>query len=134
MFKLLKNFGKKEWILTIISFILIIVQVWLELKMPDYMSEITVLAQTEGSKMSDILLNGGYMLLCSFGSLISAIVVGYLIANLSSLFSMKVRKHLFNKVEKLSIHEIKGFSTSSLITRTTNDITPLEMLIGMSIQ
>ena len=134
MFKLLKNFGKKEWLLVIISFILIVCQVWLELKMPDYMSEITKLVQTEGSKMSDILINGGYMLLCAFGSLVSAIVVGYLIAKLSSLFSMKVRKRLFSKVEDLSMHEVKSFSTSSLITRTTNDITQVEMLIGMGLQ
>ena len=134
MFKLLKNFGKKEWLLVIISFILIVCQVWLELKMPDYMSEITKLVQTEGSKMSDILINGGYMLLCAFGSLVSAVVVGYLIAKLSSLFSMKVRKRLFSKVEDLSMHEVKSFSTSSLITRTTNDITQVEMLIGMGLQ
>ncbi len=134
MFKLLKSFGKREYFLVIISFILIIGQVWLELKMPDYMSEITKLVQTEGSKMSDILANGGYMLLCAFGSLVFAVIVGYFIANLSSLFSMKVRKQLFNKVEELSIHEIKGFSTSSLIIRTTNDITQVEMLIGMGLQ
>ena len=134
MFKLLKSFGKKEWVLVLISFSLIICQVWLELKMPDYMSEITKLVQIEGSKMSDILINGGYMLLCAFGSLVSAIVVGYLIAKLSSLFSMKIRKRLFNKVEDLSMHEIKSFSTSSLITRTTNDITQVEMLVGMGLQ
>ena len=76
MIKLLKNLTRREWILSGISFLLIIAQVWLELKMPDYMSEITVLVQTEGSKMADILLNGGYMLLCAFGGLIAAIIVG----------------------------------------------------------
>lgn len=134
MIKLLKNFNKKEWFLIIISFILIFAQVWLELKMPDYMSEITILVQTEGSKMGDILKNGGYMLLCAFGSLLSAILVGYLIANISSIFSMKVRKKLFDKVENLAMQEVKQFSTSSLITRTTNDITQIEMLIGMGLQ
>ena len=79
MLKLIKNFGKKEWLLVIISFILIFSQVWLELKMPDYMSEITKLVQTEGSKMEDILVNGAMMMLCAFCSLISAIIVGYLI-------------------------------------------------------
>ncbi|MCI5967364.1 MAG: ABC transporter ATP-binding protein/permease, partial [Tenericutes bacterium] len=115
-------------------FVLIFGQVWLELKMPDYMSKITQLVQTEGSEMKDILINGGYMLLCAFGSLVSSIIVGYLIANISSLFSMKVRKKLFNKVEDLAMHEVKNFSTSSLITRTTNDITQIEMLIGIGLQ
>jgi len=134
MIKLIKNFNKKEWGLVFISLLLIVGQVWLDLKMPDYMSQITKLVQTEGSKMIDIIKNGGYMLLCSLGSLIAAIIVGYLIANLSSSFSMKVRKKLFNKVENLSLHEVKQFSTSSLITRTTNDITQVEMFIGMGLQ
>ncbi len=134
MFKLIKNFSKKEWILVFISFILIISQVWLDLKMPDYMSEITKLVQTEGSKMSDIITNGFYMLLCALGSLMLAMIVGYFVANLSSSFSMKVRKKLFTKVEDLSIHEIKMFKPDSLITRTTNDITQVEMLIGMGLQ
>jgi len=134
MLKLVKNFNKKEWGLILISLFLIIGQVWLDLKMPDYMSEITKLVQTEGSKMADILRNGGYMLLCAFGSLIAAIFVGYLVSHISSSFSMKVRKKLFNKVLNLSTHEIKQFSTNSLITRTTNDITQVEMLIGMGLQ
>lgn len=134
MLKLLKNLTKKEWILALVCFILIFGQVWLELKMPDYMSEITKLVQTEGSKMADILKNGGYMLLCAFGSLLSAIIVGYLVANISSIFSMRTRKKIFDKVENLSMQEVKQFSTSSLITRTTNDITQVEMLIGMGLQ
>lgn len=134
MIKLLKNITKREWIIAFISFVLIFAQVWLELKMPDYMSEITRLVQLEGSKMNDILLNGGYMLLCAFGSLIAAIFVGYLIANISATFSKRTRKQLFNKVESLSTHEVKQFSTSSLITRTTNDITQVEMLVGMGLQ
>ena len=134
MIKLLKNLGKKEWMLAIISFILIIGQVWLELKMPDYMSEITVLVQTEGSQMSEILKNGAYMIACALGSLLSAIVVGYLASNISATFSMKVRKKLFNKVENLAMNEVKDFSTSSLITRTTNDITQIQMLIAMGLQ
>ena len=134
MFKLFKNFNKKDVILIIVSFILVCLQVWLDLKMPDYMSKITVLVQTEGSKMQDILLNGGYMLLCAFGSLVSAIIVGYLASNISASFSMKIRKKLFDKVENLGVHEIKQFSTSSLITRTTNDITQIQMLISMGLQ
>ena len=134
MFKLLKNISKKQWFFIMISFVLIVGQVWLELKMPDYMSEITVLVQSEGSNMKDILINGGYMLACALGSLLSAIIVGYLVSNISATFSMKVRKKLFNKVENLSMHEVKQFSTSSLITRTTNDITQVQMLISMGLQ
>ena len=134
MLKLLKNFSKKEWGIVLACTILIIGQVWLELKMPDYMSEITVLVQSEGSKMLDILINGVYMLICAFGSLIAAIITGYFISNLSAKFSLNVRKKLFNKVEELSMHEVKQFTTSSLITRTTNDITQVEVIISMGLQ
>lgn len=134
MFKLLKNLQKRDWILIVISFILIFAQVWLELKMPDYMSQITKLVQTPGSQMSEILTNGGYMVGCALGSLLAAFVTGYFISGISSSFSMNVRKKLFNKVEDLSMQEIKQFSTSSLITRTTNDITQMEMVIAMGLQ
>ena len=134
MLKLLKNFGKREWCFVLISFVLIFGQVWLELKVPDYMSQITILVQTEGSSMKDILINGGYMLLCTLGSLILAVIVGYITANLSALFSKKTRSKLFRKIEDLGMQEVKQFSTSSLITRTTNDITQLEMLIAMGLQ
>ena len=134
MIKLLKNLRKKEWLLALICLILIVVQVWLELKMPDYMSEITVLVQSEGSQMSDIIHNGAYMLGCALGSLISAVIVGYIVANISSTFSMNIRKRLFNKIGDLATSEIKQFSTSSLITRTTNDITQIQMFIVMGLQ
>lgn len=134
MIKLLRNFGKKEWILATVCLVLIIGQVWLELKMPDYMSQITILVQTEGSEMSEILENGVYMLACAFGSLISAVIVGYIVSGISASFSMKVRKKLFNKVENLAMSEVKNFSTSSLITRTTNDITQIQMLVSMGLQ
>ena len=134
MFKLFKSFNKKDWLIVGISIILIFAQVWLELKMPDYMSEITILVQTEGSKMSDILSNGGYMLLCAFGSMVGAIIVSYFISKLSANFSKNTRKSLFDKVETLSMNEVKSFSTNSLITRTTNDVTQVEMFIGMGLQ
>ena len=130
----MKNFTKKEWLIVFVCFILIFLQVWLELKMPDYMQEITVLVQTEGSKMSDILENGALMLLCAFGSLVFAIIVGYFVSWLSATFSRRTRKNLFNKVENMAMQEVKSFSTSSLITRTTNDITQVEMLIAMGLQ
>lgn len=134
MFKLFKNFTKKDYLLIFISLIFILVQVWLDLKLPDYMSEITKLVQTEGSKMSAILENGGYMLLCAFGSLLSAVLVGYISSNVSASFSKTIRKKLFDKVENLGIAEVKNFSTSSLITRTTNDITQIQMFISMGLQ
>ena len=134
MFKLLKNFGKREWILAVISLLLIIIQVGLDLKMPDYMSEVTVLVQTEGSKMQDILVNGAYMLACSIGSLVSSIIVGFIVSELAATLSMKIRKRLFDKVQNLAMNEVKQFSTSSLITRTTNDITQIQMLVAMGLQ
>lgn len=134
MIKLLKNLGKKDGILVLMCLIFILAQVWLELKMPDYMSQITVLVQTEGSQMSEILTQGTYMLLCALGSLVSAVFTGYLASKLSSQFSMKIRKKIFDKIENLSMQEVKQFSTSSLITRTTNDVTQVEMLIAMGLQ
>lgn len=134
MLKLLKNLTKKEWIFAIFCIILIIGQVWLELKIPDYMSEITVLVQTEGSKMQDILLNGGYMILCALGSLIFAIGAGYFAAYIASEFSKNTRKQIFDKVQTIDTEEVKTFQTSSLITRTTNDVTQVEMLLAMGLQ
>lgn len=134
MIKLFKNFKVKDYAVIFISVVLIFMQVWLDLKMPDYMSEITILVKTEGSKMADILKNGGYMMACAFGSLVSSIFVGYLIANLSASFSLTLRKKLFDKVLSLGLNEVNNFSTSSLITRTTNDITQIEMFVGMGLQ
>ena len=134
MTKLLKRFKKKEWLFSFIALLLIVVEVWLELKMPDYMSQITRLVQTEGSKMSEIIYNGTWMIICAFGSLVAAIIVGYIIANVASSFSMNLRKSIFSKVEELSMSEIKLFKTNSLITRTTNDITQIEMLISFGLQ
>ena len=134
MIKLLKNLGKKEWLLIAIAFVLIIGQVWLELKMPDYMSEITQLVKTEGSSMKDILINGSYMLACALGSFAAAVITGYLVSRLSTNFSMKIRERLFDKVGRLAMQEVKSFSTSSLITRTTNDVTQIEMLMAMGLQ
>ncbi len=134
MLKLFKSFSKKDIIFIIFSVSLVVLQVFLELRMPEYMSEITRLVQIEGSKFSDIMTQGAYMLLCAFLSLVSAIAVGYFASHVSSSFSMNLRKKIFNKVQSFSTAEIKKFSTSSLITRTTNDVTQIEMLIGMGLQ
>ena len=134
MLKLLKGFTKKDWLTILVGIVFIVAQVWLDLKLPDYMSRITVLVQTKGSAMSDIVMQGVYMLLCAFGSLVFAVITGYLMASLSSNFSMTIREKLFKKVENLAIQDIKKFSTSSLITRTTNDVTQIQMLIAMGLQ
>ena len=134
MFKILKNLNKKQKVLIVFSTILICLQVWLELKMPDYMATITTLVETEESKMVDIIRNGSMMLLCALGSLTTSILTGYLLAYVTCNFSLNVRKNIFKKVEELSTHDIKEFSTSSLITRTTNDVTQIEMFLGMGLQ
>jgi len=134
MIKLFKNLTKREVLYAIICILLIVVQVWLELTIPDYMSEITQLVQTEGSKMADIIREGTYMVGCALASLVCSIIVGYFAARVASSFSATIRKKIFDKVEKMGIAEIKKFSTSSLITRTTNDVTQVEMLIGMGLQ
>ena len=134
MFKLFKNLSTKDKIYVVICIVLIVFQVWLELKMPDYMSAITRLVQTEGSKMSDILEQGAYMLACAGGSLISAIIVGYFASLVASSFSATLRLKIFKKIQDFGIQEIKKFQTSSLITRTTNDVMQVEMLIGMGLQ
>ena len=134
MIKLFKSFNKKDIFLILASFMLIVSQVWLELKMPEYMSSITRLVQTEGSAILDITEQGLYMLVCAFGSLLAAIFVGYLTSLLSSSFSLNLRNRIFKKVQEFGTTEIKKFSTSSLITRTTNDVTQIEMFIGMGLQ
>ncbi len=134
MGKLFKNLRKKEIIGILFALVLIIIQVWLELTMPDYMSEITRLVQTEGSLMKDIITQGALMLGCALGSLISSVVVCYLAANIASSFATTIRTKIFRKIQEFGTEEIKKFSTSSLITRTTNDVTQVDMIIGMGLQ
>lgn len=134
MFKLLKEFERKDFVLAFLCVLLIIFQVFLDLRIPDYMSEITRLVQTQGTLISEVLYQGFYMLLCAFGSLLSAFCVGYITSYLSARFSKNTRKTLFEKVQSFSMSEIKKFKTSSLITRTTNDITHIQMFISMGFQ
>ena len=133
MLKILKNFEKKQWLFILIAFVFIVIQVWLELRIPDYMSGITTLVQTNGTT-GEILIQGLHMILCAFGSFASSVIVGYIIANSGSMLSRTIRAKLFNKVESFSLEEIKKFNTSSLITRTTNDVTQVEMFITMGLQ
>ena len=134
MLKLFKNFEKKDYLIILVVFVLFIFSVFLDLRIPEYMSEITTLVQTENSTMNEILIAGGHMVLCAVSSLICTIVVGYLTSLLSARFSRNVRRKIFSKVEDFGIAEIKKFQTSSLITRTTNDVTQIEMLLAMGLQ
>ncbi len=134
MVKLFRNFTKRDILVIIACIIVMVLQVWIELRLPEYMSSITRLIQTDGSKMRDILSMGGHMLLCAFGSMVSAVLIGYLASGLSASFSLRLRERIFKKVQMLGIAEIKKFSTSSLITRTTNDVTQIEMLLAMGLQ
>lgn len=134
MFKLLKKLTWKDFILAAVAFVFIIVQVWLSLTMPDYMSEITKLVQTKGSKMNDILIAGGKMLACALGSLLAAVCTSICASKISSNFSANLRGQVFHKVQSFSMEEIGNFSTASLITRSTNDITQVQMLIVMGLE
>ena len=134
MVKLLKKLTWKDFILAAVAFVFIIVQVWLSLTMPDYMSEITKLVQTKGSKMNDILIAGGKMLACALGSLLAAVCTSICASKISSNFSANLREQVFHKVQSFSMEEIGNFSTASLITRSTNDITQVQMLIVMGLE
>ena len=134
MIKLLKKLTLKDWLLAVVAFAFIIVQVWLSLTMPDYMSEITKLVQTQGSEMSDILIAGGKMLACALGSLLSAVCTSICASRISANFSANLRGQVFHKVQSFSMEEIGNFSTASLITRSTNDITQVQMLIVMGLE
>ncbi|WP_349671844.1 ABC transporter ATP-binding protein [Lacrimispora sp.] len=134
MIKLLRRLKKAEWIQVFASLIFIIAQVWLDLKLPDYMSEITRLTQVPGSEMADIWVAGAKMLVCALGSLVSAVAVGFFAARIAASFSQRLRSLLFSKVDSFSMEEINRFSTDSLITRSTNDITQVQMLITMGLQ
>lgn len=134
MFRLFRNLKRRDYGFLLLTVIAIVAQVWLELKMPDYMSEITVLVQSSAGQMGDILYNGGFMMLCALGAFLANAISGYFISVIAADFSMNTRKELFDKVERLSMNEVKGFSTSSLITRTTNDITQIQMFLSMGIR
>ena len=133
MFRLFRRIVKTEALFALACLLFTILQVWLELKIPDYMTNITKLIQTEGSTMTEIIKTGAWMLLCALLSLICAVVVVYISATLSSRFSYRVRNRIFGQVERFSLNEIKKFSTSSLITRTTNDVSQIEMFIAMGL-
>jgi len=132
--KILKTLRRRDWLLILLAVMFIVAQVWLDLKMPDYMQEITMLVQTEGSAMGDILTAGGKMLVCALGSLVDSVIVAVLAARIASNFGAQLRGKLFNQVQSFSMEEIGRFSTASLITRSTNDVMQVQMLIVMGLQ
>ena len=134
MIKLLKKLTKKDMALAGLAFLLILAQVYLNLTMPDYMSDMTVLVQTEGSAMADILAAGGKMLLCAVGSLLTAACIAVCAAKISANFSANLRGQVFDRVQSFSMEEIGRFSTSSLITRSTNDITQVQMVLVLGLE
>ncbi|MEK4040934.1 ABC transporter ATP-binding protein [Paenibacillus sp. FSL L8-0493] len=134
MVTILKYLKPKEWTLIGISILFIVTQVWLDLELPGYMSEITRLVQIPGSEMSEIIAAGGWMLLCALGSLATSIIVAGIAAKIAANFSSRLRSKLFDKVQSFSMEEINNFSTASLITRSTNDITQVQMLIVIGLQ
>ena len=134
MIKLLKNLPKRNWLMMLFAIGFVVLQVWLDLTIPDYMADITALVQTDGSKMADIMAAGGKMLLCAFGSLAATVVVAIISSRIASDFSAVLRAKLFNKVQGFSMEEIGRFSTASLITRSTNDVTQVQMFVTMGFQ
>lgn len=134
MFNLFKKLNKKQLLIILVSIVFIAFQVYLDLKLPDYMQEITSLLQSSSTKIKDILIPGGKMLSCAFLSLLGAFITGYLTSLLSSSFSKNLRSDIFRKVNDLEEAKIKGFTTSSLITRTTNDVTQIQMFLSMGLQ
>lgn len=134
MIKLLKYLRLNEWIFVGVSLLFIVAQVWLDLRLPDYMAEITRYSQTPGSEMADIWIAGGKMLLCAMGSFLASVIVGFFAARIAATFSQRLRSSLFMKVDSFSMDEINHFSTDSLITRSTNDITQVQLLITLGLQ
>lgn len=134
MIKLLKNLKKSDLVLLIISVVLIVGQVWLELTMPDYVGEMTKLISTEGSSMHEIWMAGLKMLGCALGSALMAVLVGCFMSKIAANFSYNIRGQVFNKISEFGVAEMKKFSTPSLITRTTNDITQIQNVIAMGFQ
>ncbi len=134
MFKMLKNLTWKEWLMAAVSVVFIVAQVWLDLKLPEYMSEITSLLTTGSDNMSEIWRNGGFMIACAVGSALMSVVVGFFAARIAAKLGLIIRGKVYSKIQKFSKSEMKHFSTASLITRTTNDVTQVQNFIAMGLQ
>ena len=126
MIRIFKYLQKREMFLIIATFVLTGLQVFLELKLPDYMSRITNVIVAPGSALQDVVSAGTYMLLCAFGGLAVSVLVGFCATRVATGFSMRLRGAVYHKVTDFSLEEINDFSTASLITRSTNDIVQWE--------
>ena len=134
LIRLFRYGKKKDAVFVLISLIFVVCQVWLDLKLPDYMSEITRLVQTEGSAMSDVLKSGLFMVICAVGSMAASVIAGYFVAQVAARLSMNLRAAVYDKVMAFNMEEIGGFSTAGLITRSTNDITQIQTVISIGLQ
>jgi ATP-binding cassette subfamily B protein len=134
MLNIIKEIKKQEWIYIFLCVITIITQVFFELKIPDYMSEITKLVQTEGSDISEILKNGIFMLLCALSSMGICVIARFCSSKTSAGISMRLRSKVFNKIMSFNNEEMSKFSTASLITRNTNDINRVQMMVAIGLQ
>ena len=134
MLRIFRRLGKREALMILVSLVFVVVQVWLDLRVPDYMSQITIIVSSPNGSIRDIFAEGAMMILCSLGSAISTVIVGFFAARVGAGFSHRLRRDVFRRVESFSMEEINGFSTASLITRTTNDVTQIQMIIAMGMQ
>ncbi len=134
LLKLFRYLKAKEWLFFLFSLVFVCVQVVLDLMIPDYMSQITTLIETQGSAIGDVWSAGGMMLLCALGSLVSSVAVCFFASRIAAAFSRRLRKEMFDKVSSFSLEEINAFSTSSLITRSTNDVSQVQMMVVLSLQ
>ena len=134
MFKIFKYMNQRDWLFILCSLVFIVCGVWLDLRLPDYMREITTLVQTPGSELNEVLFAGGSMLLCAMGSLVTAFIVGFFVSQIAAELAMRLREAVYNKTMDFSMEEIGQFSTASLITRTTNDIQQIQMFVALGLQ
>jgi len=132
--KILKRLRAKELLMMGVSLVFVVSQVWLDLKMPDYMKEVTQIVSNPGGAVREVLIKGGMMLLCTLGGVAATVIVSFFSSRVAASFSHKLRRDVFGRVESFSLEELDGFSTASLITRTTNDITQIQMIIAMGLQ
>lgn len=134
MIKLLKNLRPREWLMAVFCAVFVLGQIYFDLRLPDYMSNLTVLIESPGSTMSNILHTGLQMLGCTLASAVLCVICGYLTAKVAAGFGLSIRSAVFNKIADFGKQEMNSFSVPSLINRTTNDITQVQMLVAMGLQ
>lgn len=133
MIRICKYLSKAEWFQLFVGLLFIVAGVWLQLKLPDYMADITTLVETPGSEMHDVWVAGGKMLAVALGAMLTTVAVGFITARVSSSFTQRLRSLQFRRVESFGPEELNRFSTASLITRSTNDVTQIQMFLTMGL-